>query len=197
MIDFQVTQEEKDLLLKRRELFEKRKKNGIVVVEKRKQKQPVTNPAVAAASGSKCAPHHGRVTDPSHEMHWFETLVFANITNMEHQKEHRNILELLKMPVQASNRDRVYHQLCHLDVLWSTYRLPLHLKRRYEEYKKKYNIDDTNMHPDLKESNVEYPKPQNKRPWDEKLYEKIESIEKFDPHREYRYEPDIKNDKAA
>lgn len=195
MENFIITEDEKALILKRRELFKKRQENGIVAVQK--QSAQTNNPAVAAATGSKCTAHQGRVTDPNHEMHWFEQEIFAKIGNMDHQKEHRKILDLLKMPVQASNKDRIFHQLCHLDVLWTEKRLPLHYKRRYEAYKKKYNIDDTNLHPDLKEPGIEYKRPQNKRPWNPELYKNIESNEKFDPHRIYEYSVDNENDKAA
>ena len=182
MEDFKITQEEKALILKRRELFEKRKQGGIVAVQKQ-----TTNPATAAANGSKCAPHQGRVTDPSHEMHWFEQEIFSQIGNMNHQKEHRKILEVIKMPVQSATRDRIFHQLCHLDVLWKEGRLPVKYKHKYEEYKKKYNIDDTNLHPDLKEEGREYPTPFEKRAWNPEDYQDYDKNEKFIPTKVYDY----------
>lgn len=186
MEKFEVTHEEKLLILKRRELFSKRQKRGVVhakdrnVSEQKPQKQVPKNSA-----------HRGRITDPKHEMHWFEKEIFAKISNLEHAAEHKKISTILNMPIQHSSRDRVYHSLCHLDVLWTEERLPLHYKRKYEEFKKKYGIGETNLYPDIVK---DYPKEncpevKNKRPWNPELYKDIESKEKFDPKKSYIYKP--------
>lgn len=180
MINFEITEDEKLLLLKRRELFEKRQKRGALKVQ-HQNNQPLTG---------HCKPevvHQGRMTDPDHPMHWFEKEIFSQISNMEHQAEHAKIGELLKMPVQTSSRDRVYHALCHLDVLWAEGRLPIRYKHRYEEYKKKHKIDTDNIHPSHKTEGTKYPEPQNKRDWNPEDYQEYSKTEKFVPTKIYEY----------
>lgn len=130
---------------------------------------------------SHCNPdkiHKGRLT-PGHPMYWFEENVFRKITNMEHQAEHKKIKDILGMPVQTNSRDRVYHALCHLDVLWTEGRLPIGYKHRYEEYKKEQGIGDDNIHPAHKKKGVVYPVPKNKRPWNPEDYQDYDETQEF------------------
>lgn len=122
--------------------------------------------------------HKGRLT-PGHPMYWFEENVFRKITNMEHQAEHKKIGSLLSMPVQTNSRDRVYHALCHLDVLWTEGRLPIAYKKRYEDYKKEQGIGHDNIHPSHKKEGRVYPLPKNKKEWDEDKYKDFDENEVF------------------
>lgn len=130
---------------------------------------------------SHCEPdkiHKGRLT-PGHPMYWFEENVFRNISNKRHQEEHSKIKDLLKMPVQTNSRDRVYHALCHLDVLWTEGNLPVSYKAAYEKYKQQQGIGDDNIHPSHKKPGVVYPAPKNKRPWDAEEYVDYDKDEVF------------------
>ena len=179
-MDLQLSQEEIDLILKRRELTTKRQARGPVSASNRvvEEVKPAQKPQITL----------GRITDPSHPLHFFEKEIFAKIGNLDHEKEHHKIWDVLGMPIQASSRSREYHAICHLDVLWQEERLPLHYKRKYEEYKKQNEIDDTNLHPSLKVSGETYAAPRNKRPWNPEQYTHIESNEIFNPKRTYKYE---------
>lgn len=116
-----------------------------------------------------CRVHKGRLTD-KHPMYWFEDSVFKKIPNQRHKAEHKKITEILGMPVQTNSRDRVYHALCHLDVLWTEGNLPISFKKKYEDYKKEQGIGDDNIHPAHKKEGVVYPVPKNKKPWNEEDY---------------------------
>ena len=181
-MDLQLSQEEIDLILKRRELTVKRQARGPVSAVNRVVEE--VKPAPKKAVGDV----NGRITDPSHPLHFFESQIFSKLGNVEHEKEHHKIWEVLKMPIQASNRSRVYHATCHLDLLWQEHRLPLHYKRRYEEYKKQNGIDDTNLFLDSKVPGETYPTPFNKRPWEPEKYAHIKSNEVFNPKKLYTYE---------
>lgn len=126
-----------------------------------------------------CQVHKGRLT-PGHPMFWFEDNVFKNITNDRHGEEHAKIKRLLEIPVQTNSRDRVYHALSHLDVLWTEGNLPVSYKAKYEEFKTKEGIGDDNVHPAHKKKGVVYPVAKNKRPWSlEEYKDKINLDEQF------------------
>ena len=125
-----------------------------------------------------CQVHKGRLT-PGHPMYWFEENVFRNISNKLHQEQHKKIKEILGMPVQANSRDRMYHTLCHMDVLWTEGKLPVSYKKKYEDFKKKENIGDDNIHPAHKKPGVEYPVATGKRPWTEEDMKNYDENEVF------------------
>ena len=181
-MDLQLSQEEIDLILKRRELTVKRQARGPVSAVNRVVEE--VKPVPKKADGDV----NGRITDPGHPMHWFESQVFSRIGNLDHEKEHDKIWTLLKMPIQSSSRSRIFHSLCHLDVLWTEGRLPLHYKRKYEQYKKDNGIGEDNLFPESKVEGETYAVPQNKRPWNPEQYAHIESNEIFNPKRTYKYE---------
>jgi hypothetical protein len=130
-----------------------------------------------------------------HPFYWFERDVFSRLGNVLHGMEHAKI-RLAGMKVQADNRDRVYHALTHLDVLWTWYpkmredkefmsktnlndELMDKIKIQYEKFKKKWDIGDDNMNPLYKiegeEDNEDiYPKFKNKRPLTEEINKIIE-----------------------
>ena len=184
-----LSSEETALILTRRELIEKRKASDVGQPTNpaqkasseapRPKKQPSQNrPAGWDNHCDPCRIHKGRLTE-GHPMHWFEEKVFRKIPNMGHQVEHKKISELLGMPVQTNSRDRVYHALCHLDVLWAEDKLPVAYKKRYEDYKVEHKIGADNIHPDHKMDGVQYPIPNNIRPWN------IGDHNGYDPNEEF------------
>jgi hypothetical protein len=190
--ELKLTEEEIRLILNRRKLLERR-------VERRSAPQNPVN-AVSAPQppkeqkedvilGKNRPPgwdshteperiHKGRLTE-GHPMHWFETNVFKKISNMRHQAEHKKIMKLLGMPVQTQSKDRVYHALCHLDVLWTEGNLPVSYKHRYEAFKAEQGIGDDNIHPAHKKPGVVYKTPKNKRPWNPDDYKDYDKDEVF------------------
>ena len=123
--------------------------------------------------------HKGRLTT-EHPFAFFEEEIFKKIKNMAHQKEHKKITEVLGMPVQANNRDRVYHLLCHMDVLWYEKRLPLKYKKLQEGLKQKHNIGPDNISLGQKKKGVVYPFPKVELPkWDVSKYTNIDETELF------------------
>lgn len=192
MEDLVLTAEERELILKRRSLLAKRQ-NGQIQKKEQPQKRN-TDDVILGKNRPKgwddhCDPekvHKGRLT-ADHPMGWFEPEIFKHISNKEHQAEHRKIREVLGMPVQNKYKDRIYHALCHLDVLWTEGRLPVRYKHKYEEYKKQNNIGDDNVHPAHKEEGVNYKLPKDKRPWNPEDYQDFDPQEKFDPNHVYDY----------
>lgn len=211
-MDLQLTQEEINLILTRRELKKARQQAPVAsapqktegrarpagfgkscpVNPKNDQERLAKNEALKKDPkywdkgrpkqwDSHCEPdkiHKGRLT-PGHPMYWFEENVFRKISNMRHQAEHKKIKDLLGMPVQTNSRDRVYHALCHLDVLWTEGNLPVNYKAKYEEYKKEQGIGDDNIHPAHKKPGVVYPTPKNKKPWNPEEYKGYDENEVF------------------
>ena len=165
------------------------KERGIVKVNAGAPQRASQAPQNAPQTGhcDPCKVHRGRLTNPDHPLHWFEKEIFAKIGNMNHQGEHAKIVNILKMPVQASSRDRCYHALCHLDVLWTEKKLPLKYKRKYEAYKEETKIGDDNVHPDHKTDDAKFPEAQNKREWNPEDYEGVESNETFKVGTVYEY----------
>lgn len=124
----------------------------------------------------KC--HKGRLTE-GHPFHFFETDIFKRISNMEHQAEHKKISTVLGLPVQNANRDRVYHLLSHMDVLWYENRLPLKYKKLQEDLKKEHGVGPDNIPSGQKKKGVIYKLPKVKLPeWNEDLYD-IDMSEEF------------------
>lgn len=195
--ELKLTEEEIQLILNRRKLMANRmikqqKAEENQAVAPKKEEIPdygVKKPAKDVILGenrpkdwdSHCNPcqvHKGRLT-PGHPMYWFEENVFQKISNMEHQRQHKKIKELLGMPVQTNSRDRVYHALSHLDALWTQELLPVAYKIRYEEYKKEHGIGDDNIHPAHKKPGVVYKTPKFKRPWNPEDHKDYDPDEKF------------------
>jgi len=122
--------------------------------------------------------HKGRLTE-DHPFFFFEEEIFKKLGNNKHQEEHRKIRKVLELPVQANNRDRTYHVLTHMDVLWYEKRLPLRFKKAAEDLKKEHNIGPDNISEGQKKEGVIYPTPKVKLlEWDEDLY-KIDMSEEF------------------
>lgn len=186
-MDIQLTDSEKKLILRRRELMKARQARQAQPNQglnrpaegnspPAPQQQP--RPDMFKPHTDLSRPHRGRL-QPDHPVYWFEKEIFQQIGNVQHKKEHEKIAKLLKMPVQNKFRDRVYHALCHLDVLWTEGRLPVRYKVAYEKLKKDNNIGDDNIHPGHKLEGETYPVAQNKRPWDPEKYKDYDDNEPF------------------
>lgn len=188
---FQITEDEKQLILNRRRLSEIRLASPAPGTQSSQKPSEIPSKQPkdvilgsnrppgwdSHADLNKC--HKGRLTE-DHPFYFFEKDIFSKIVNMEHQKEHKKITEILGMPVQANNRDRVYHLLCHMDVLWYEKRLPLRFKKRQEELKKEHNIGSSNISEGQKKKGVVYPLPKVKLPeWDVSKYPNIDMKENF------------------
>ena len=78
-MDLQLSQEEIDLILKRRELTVKRQARGPVSAVNRVVEE--VKPAPKKAVGDV----NGRITDPSHPLHFFESQIFSKLGNVEHE----------------------------------------------------------------------------------------------------------------
>lgn len=196
MNNFLITDEEKQLILKRRELADKRQKSRDLPPKnaaKAVQPQPKQNnrPAGWDDHNDPCKVHKGRITE-GHPLFWFEKEIFSKIGNVEHKNQHKLIRKILGMPVQNLFRDRAYHALSHLDCLWEQGMLPLKHKKRYEDYKKLHNIGDDNVHPDHKKDKPDYdfPVANKKRPWDEKAYGQANEAEEYKNGRKFYYDYD-------
>lgn len=185
MEEFTLTEEEKQLIINRRNLLKSRKERVITPVKKgQNQPQPPQQAAQARPDlyqphNDLSRPHRGRL-QPGHPVYWFEKEIFQQIGNVQHKKEHEKIAKLLKMPIQNKYRDRVYHALCHLDLLWAEGRLPVRYKVGYEKLKEENNIGDDNIHPSHKEPGVTYPIAQNKRPWNPEEFQDYDDKEMFE-----------------
>lgn len=190
MEEFILTNEEKQLILTRRELFKDRQeRRKLAPKSSTDQPQQQNTPKQANGWDAHAEPdrvHKGRLTG-NHPLGWFEDEIFKKIANMDHQKEHKKIGDILNMPVQNHLRDRIYHALCHLDVLWYEGRLPLKYKHRYERYKKEHNIGKDNTHPAHKKEGVTYKVPKVSRPFSFEEFDKFDEDEKFNPHKIYDY----------
>lgn len=182
MSEFTITEEEKQLILEHR-----RRKEG----QKRCTK-PVHN-SINPNEG----PNVGRLP-PGHPLNWFEKDIFTKIGNVKHRSEHAKIRKC-GMKIQSDNRDRVYHVLTHMDVLWTNPTWdaekkmspsesgphPLmteEVKILYEKFKKKYNIGDDNINPLHKavgeeEDRVKYPIFKNKRPFSQRVQEEVDAYQ--------------------
>ena len=187
-----LTDEERILILNRRKLQKERalRRNSAPKNQAKaapvQQKQEPKQPNGWDAHKEPDRIHRGRLTE-DHPLGWFEPEIFRKIGNMEHKAEHKKIPELLKMPIQTKSRDRVYHALCHLDVLWTEAHLPLKYKHKYEEYKKEHSIGDDNIHPSHKKEGEKYPVAQNKRPWSAEDHSEFNDKEKFIVGKVYKY----------
>jgi len=186
MKELVLTEEEKKLILKRRELQEARKNRPLQASQQQPpaqkqqqpQQQPQARPDLYKPHTDLSRPHRGRL-QPDHPVYWFEKEIFQQIGNVQHKKEHEKIAKLLKMPVQNKFRDRVYHALCHLDVLWAEGRLPVRYKHAYEKLKEDNGIGEDNIHPGHKIKGEDYPVPQNKRPWNPEEFKDYDDEELF------------------
>lgn len=193
MIQFEITEEEKLFIVKRRELAAKRKKlrHAVSAPKKEVKKETPKQANGWDAHTNPCQIHRGRMT-PEHPLHWFEEEIFAKITNLQHKEQHKLIRSLLKMPVQNVFRDRQYHSLVHIESLWQQQLLPLSYKIRAEEYKAKFGIGQDFVHPKHKELKPDYvhPSPVLKRPWDAEKYGEADMSEKFIVGKKYIYDYD-------
>ena len=193
MKELLITDEEKNFILKRRELAAKRKKlrNAAPKHPVQAAQQPQQQGNRPQGWDSHCDPskiHKGRITE-KHPLYWFEAEIFKKIGNIAHKEQHKKIRSLLGMPVQNLFRDRVYHALTHLDALWEQDMLPLKYKIRYEKFKQQHNIGDDNIHPEHKKEKPEYnfPIPNKTRPFSFDDYPTCDEKEEFTVGRKYRY----------
>lgn len=188
---FIITQEEKEFILKRRELL--LRKNQLQGKEPPKDVILGANrPTDWDAHSELSKPHKGRLV-AGHPLFKFEEEIFKKIGNIEHKAQHKLITELFGVPVQNVYRDRSYHVITHMDALWEQCMLPLKYKIWYEELKAKNGIDDTNVHPEQKKLKPDYnfPVVNKKRPWDITKYDCIDpDSEEFKVGTFYRYEYD-------
>ena len=192
MEQFLITDEEKNFILKRRELAAKRKK-----LRNAAPKHPVqtaSQPQPQAPQNGHCDPakvHKGRITE-SHPLYWFEKEIFAKIGNAAHKQQHKLIRSLLGVPVQNLFRDRVYHALTHMDALWEQGLLPLRHKCSYEDFKALHGIGDDNVHPEHKKDkpDFDFPKPLKNRPWDKEAYGEADPKEEYRNGKKYYYDYD-------
>lgn len=186
MKNFLITDEEKQLILKRRELAAKRGK-----LRNAKPKNQVKTQEKSNSWDTHCDPskvHKGRITE-QHPLYWFEDEIFKKIGNLQHKEQHKKISKLLNMPVHNVFRDRVYHALTHLDALWEQNMLPLKYKIRYEKYKEKHRIGDSNVHPEHKKlkPDYKYPIPIKNRSFSFQDYPTCDETEVFQVGKKYTY----------
>lgn len=193
MQTFEITQEEKQFILKRREILTKRNKLRNVAPTnppKAKTKDVILGENRPKGWDEHCSPcqiHKGRLTE-EHPLYWFEERIFQKITNLQHKEQHKKIKTLLGLNVQNVFRDRQYHALAHLEALWQQQLLPLSYKIKAEEYKAKHKIGMDFVHPGHKKPDSDYVHPisNSKRPWDSSKY--IESKdEAFVAGKKYKY----------
>jgi hypothetical protein len=183
MEQFEITEEERQLILNRRKFSAVR-----MGPPESKPAQPAEKPVDpilgqnrppgwdSHADLGKC--HKGRLTQ-DHPFFFFETDIFKKISNMEHKEEHKKMTSILGMPVQSPTKDRVYHLLSHMDILWYEKRLPLHYKKRQEELKAQYGIGADNVPESQKKQGIVYRSPKIDLPeFNAELYD-IDENEEF------------------
>lgn len=191
MTQITITEEELNLILKRRELTAKRTNTQKPAHKPKDAILGENRPPGWDEHCTPCKVHRGRVTD-SHPLYWFEEEIFKNITNMQHQDQHMKINTILGLPVQNVYRDRQYHCLSHLEALWQQEMLPLKYKIKYEAYKALHGIGVDNVHPAHKTEKPDYvhPIPKVIRPWNSDGYGQCDETEKFVAGKKYRYKYD-------
>jgi len=200
MEDLKLTDEERQLIITRRELFEKRQKrqNTASQTPSNQKADPKGKQDVILGQNrpkgwdSHCHPcqiHAGRMTEV-HPLFWFESEIFRKISNMQHKEQHKKIAKILNIPVQNIFRDRQYHALAHLEALWQQQLLPVKYKRKYEAYMEEHGIGQDFVHPEHKKQKPDYkhPMPVIKRTWDAEKYEDVD--EEFVVGKKYRYSYD-------
>lgn len=194
MEQFILTDDEKDFIVKRRELADKRKKLQANAAQKTPVAQPKPKSNRPPGWDDHCdvhKTHKGRMTE-EHPLYWFEKEIFSKITNLQHKAQHKKITEILHVPVQNVFRDRCYHAIQHLQVLWEQCMLPLKYKARIEDFKAKHNIGMDGVHPEHKKQkpDYKYPVPVTSRPWDNESYGEADDNEEFIVGKQYVYEYD-------
>ncbi len=197
MENFLITDEEKSLILKRRELAAKRKKlrnsppQHPVHQHVQQPQQQGNRPPGWDSHHDPAKIHKGRITE-GHPVYWFEKDIFSKIGNIEHKQQHKLIRKLLGMPVQNLFRDRVYHALTHLDALWEQGFLPLKYKCDYEKFKIRHDIGDDNVHPEHKKDKPDFvfPVAQKSRPWNAEAYGAPNELESYQNGKKYYYDYD-------
>lgn len=182
MENFEVSADEKQLILNRRKLFAERQKscpmsNG---------KPCGTKDAILGENRPKGWDNHndlnqvhkGRVTE-NNPLYWFEDEIFRKIGNKNHQQEHKKIHSILGLPIQSHTRDRAYHILSHMTVLWVQKRLPLKYKVREQEIRDQYGVGVDNVPAGQKKEGVVYPQPKIEIPQFKAEWFNVDESEEF------------------